>query len=130
MKKSIFFSLLLVSFLLVSLPANAITISPLHSAKASSVLQSEHSFAKVQDVPEPHKSQTIAFALALVGVLALPIGLERYYLGYKKQGIIMTVLALTGIGAIVSWIWSIIDLINILGGSLKPADGSDYTDTL
>ncbi len=78
--------------------------------------------------PEPTKSKTTTFVLLLIGVLALPIGLHRFYLGYKTEGILMLILTLTGIGAIVSWIWTIIDLIKFLDGNLKPADGSDYRD--
>ena len=74
------------------------------------------------------KRRFTAFVLALIGVLAIPIGLHRFYLGYKKTGIFMLILTLTGIGAIVSWIWTVIDLIKIMDGTLKPADGSEYID--
>jgi TM2 domain-containing membrane protein YozV len=80
--------------------------------------------------PEPTKKQSTAFILALIGVLLLPIGLHRFYLGYKSTGIIMLILTLTGIGAIITWIWTLIDLFKIINGSLKPADGSEYADTI
>ena len=129
MKTKIFTLLSVIFLVLLSQQAGAITVSPAVMPNVTITQAQSHHFSPVLQ-PIPEKSQTIAFALALVGVIVLPIGLHRYYLGYKKQGIIMTVLTLTGIGAIVSWVWSIIDLIHILTGELKPADGSDYTDLL
>ncbi len=82
---------------------------------------------KVQQQPKATKKQSTALILAAVD-LFLPIGLQRYYLGYTTIGIIMTVLTITGIGLLISWLWTLIDLIRIANGSLKPADGSDYVD--
>lgn len=77
----------------------------------------------VQD-PAPagnSKSQIIALVLAaLVGY----IGVHRFYLGYTTIGILQ-ILTLGGCG-----IWSLIDLIRIITGDLKPADGSEYNPTL
>lgn len=67
------------------------------------------------------KSQLTALLLAIfVGAL----GIHRFYLGYTTIGIIQ-LLTLGGCG-----IWSLIDLIRIITGDLKPADGSDYNPTL
>lgn len=64
------------------------------------------------------KSQIVAAILAfVVGVL----GVHRFYLGYTGIGIAQ-LLTLGGCG-----IWSLIDLIRIIIGDLKPKDGSDYT---
>jgi TM2 domain-containing membrane protein YozV len=64
------------------------------------------------------KSQIIAAVLAfVVGVL----GIHRFYLGYTGIGIAQ-LLTLGGCG-----IWSLIDLIRIIIGDLKPKDG-DYTE--
>ncbi len=79
--------------------------------------------------PKPTKKQSTALILAAVGLL-LPIGLHRFYLGYNTAGIIMLILTVTGIGALVSWVWTLIDLIKIANGTLKPADGSDYVDAV
>ncbi len=79
--------------------------------------------------PKPTKKQSTALILAAVGLL-LPIGLHRFYLGYNTAGIIMLVLTITGIGVLVSWVWTLIDLIRIANGTLKPADGSDYVDAI
>lgn len=66
------------------------------------------------------KSQLIALLIcAFVGSL----GIHRFYLGYTWQGIVQ-LLTLGGCG-----IWSLIDFIRIILGSLKPKDG-EYEKTL
>ncbi|MHA7842522.1 MAG: TM2 domain-containing protein [Winogradskyella sp.] len=66
------------------------------------------------------KSQIVALILCgLVGGL----GIHRFYLGYTWQGIVQ-LLTLGGCG-----IWSLIDLIRIITGSLQPKNGR-YTKTL
>ena len=76
----------------------------------------------VQDpAPVNNKSQIIALVLAaLVGYL----GIHRFYLGYTTIGILQ-IITLGGCG-----IWALIDLIRIITGDLKPADGSDYDPEL
>jgi TM2 domain-containing membrane protein YozV len=70
--------------------------------------------------PASGKSQLIALILAfVVGVL----GVHRFYLGYTTIGIIQ-LLTLGGCG-----VWTLIDLIRIITGDLKPKDG-DYTEKL
>ncbi|HRD80781.1 MAG TPA: TM2 domain-containing protein [Saprospiraceae bacterium] len=67
------------------------------------------------------KSQLVALILVVfVGVL----GIHRFYLGYTVIGIIQLLTA-GGCG-----IWALIDLIRIITGELKPADGSEYNPTL
>lgn len=67
------------------------------------------------------KSQLIALLLVIfVGGL----GIHRFYLGYTTIGIIQ-LLTLGGCG-----IWALIDLIRIVTGDLKPADGSNYDPEL
>lgn len=71
---------------------------------------------KAQKSDNP-KSQWVALLLCwFVGV----IGIHRFYLGYTTIGILQ-ILTLGGLG-----IWTLIDLIMIITGSLKPKDGSDY----
>lgn len=66
------------------------------------------------------KSQLIALILvALIGGL----GIHRFYLGYTWQGIVQ-LLTLGACG-----IWTLIDLIRIITGSLQPKDG-EYETTL
>ena len=78
------------------------------------------SFEKFDMKAGGEKSQLIALILvALVGGL----GIHRFYLGYTWQGIVQ-LLTLGGCG-----IWSLIDLIRIITGSLQPKDGS-YDKTL
>jgi TM2 domain-containing membrane protein YozV len=65
------------------------------------------------------KSQIVAAILCfLVGV----VGIHRFYLGYTLLGILQ-ILTLGGLG-----IWTLIDFIRILMGTLKPKDGS-YDET-
>ena len=66
------------------------------------------------------KSQLIALILVLV---VGSLGIHRFYLGYTWQGIVQ-LLTLGGCG-----IWSLIDLIRIITGDLKPKDG-EYGKTL
>lgn len=66
------------------------------------------------------KSQVVALILVL---LVGTIGIHRFYLGYTWQGIVQ-ILTLGGLG-----IWTLIDLIRIITGSLQPKDGS-YNPTL
>jgi hypothetical protein len=66
------------------------------------------------------KSQVVALLLcALIGGL----GIHRFYLGYTWQGIVQ-LLTLGGCG-----IWSLIDLIRIIMGTLKPKY-DEYETTL
>lgn len=67
------------------------------------------------------KSQVVALILVL---LVGGIGIHRFYLGYTTIGIIQ-LLTLGGCG-----IWALIDLIRIIMGTLKPADGSNYDPEL
>lgn len=70
--------------------------------------------------PASGKSQLIALILCIaVGAL----GIHRFYLGYIWQGVVQ-LLTLGGCG-----IWTLIDLIMIITGDLKPKNG-DYTETL
>jgi len=64
------------------------------------------------------KSQIVA---ALLCFFLGGIGIHRFYLGYTWQGIVQ-ILTLGGCG-----IWSLIDFIRILLGTLKPKDGEYET---
>ncbi|MDH5399625.1 MAG: TM2 domain-containing protein [Cyclobacteriaceae bacterium] len=70
---------------------------------------------------EGSKSQLVALLLAIfVGAM----GIHRFYLGYTTIGILQLI-TLGGCG-----IWSLVDLIRIITGDLKPADGSEYDPEL
>lgn len=65
------------------------------------------------------KSQIVAALLCwIVGTF----GIHRFYLGYTWQGIVQ-ILTFGGLG-----IWTLIDLVRILMGTLKPKDG-EYDKT-
>ena len=103
------------------------------------------------EVTVGNKSKVVA---ALLAFFLGTTGAHRYYLGYKKQGIIQTCGLVSFIlgwviyvpamisenvasllfalifliyGGITS-IWAFVDFIRILTGGLKPEDGSDYTE--
>lgn len=66
------------------------------------------------------KDQVVALLLCIfVGTL----GIHRFYLGYTWQGIVQ-LLTLGGLG-----VWTLIDLIRIITGDLKPKNG-EYGKTL
>jgi TM2 domain-containing membrane protein YozV len=65
--------------------------------------------------PQGEKSQIVALIICwLIGVL----GIHRFYLGYTWQGVVQLI-TLGGCG-----IWTLIDLIRIITGDLKPKDGN------
>lgn len=101
--------------------AAAPTRAEIKEAKAT--IKALHKAAKKNQAAAPlaeGKSQGVALLLViLVGVL----GIHRFYLGYTGVGIAQ-LLTLGGCG-----IWSLIDLIRIITGDLKPK-GGDYAKKL
>ena len=65
------------------------------------------------------KSKTVEIVLS---ILLGELGVDRFYLGYTGLGIVKLITC-GGFG-----IWWLIDLIMIITGKLKPADGSDYQE--
>ena len=61
---------------------------------------------------------------ALLAFFLGVFGVHDFYLGYNKNGIIKLVCTLTGIGALITSVWAIIDLVKILTGSKLDADGN------
>ena len=78
-------------------------------------------FLKVKAYTPKPKSQLVALLLCFFGG---GLGLHRFYLGYTMIGILQLLTA-GGFG-----IWALIDLIRIITGDLKPADGSEYDPKL
>jgi TM2 domain-containing membrane protein YozV len=83
--------------------------------------------------PGDGKSQIIALILF---VLFGAIGIHRFYLGHTKSGLLMLLLSFTLILPVINiftglglFIWWVLDLIKLVTGDLKPADG-EYTETL
>ncbi|MBQ8848071.1 MAG: TM2 domain-containing protein [Candidatus Gastranaerophilales bacterium] len=55
------------------------------------------------------------------------LGAHRFYTGHTGTGIVMAILTITGIGAVVTGIWAIVDLIFIALDNFKTADGRIIT---
>ncbi len=77
---------------------------------------------------ESERNMYIAAALAF---FLGSIGIHDFYLGYTKRGIIKVVLtvalAIIVIGPAISSIWSLVDFIKILSGSMTDSDGKKLT---
>lgn len=58
----------------------------------------------------------------LLSIFTGGLGIDRFYLGYTGSGV-AKLLTAGGLG-----IWSLIDLIMICTGSLRPADGSPWEE--
>lgn len=52
------------------------------------------------------------------------LGIHDFYLGYRKNGFIKLICSITGIGIILTEIWAIIDLVQIVTGNKKDIDGN------
>jgi len=140
MKKPIFVVFLFLLFFSNMQIANAAVAMKSHSERAenfenkqkatNNATPSIHKISKKTE--EKGKSQVVALVLAIiVGTL----GVHRFYLGYTGRGILMLLLStvgslLFGLGAIVSFVLAIIDIIKIATGELGPADGSEYTQKM
>jgi TM2 domain-containing membrane protein YozV len=78
--------------------------------------------AQMMVMESPPKQMLVGILLALfVGTL----GIHNFYLGHTGRGIaqlLITVLTF-GIGALITWPWSLIELIMMATGSLHDADG-------
>jgi TM2 domain-containing membrane protein YozV len=78
--------------------------------------------AQMMVMESPPKQLLVGILLALfVGTL----GIHNFYLGHTGRGIaqlLITVLTF-GIGALITWPWSLIELIMMATGNLNDADG-------
>jgi TM2 domain-containing membrane protein YozV len=73
----------------------------------------------------PPKSK---IAAALLAFFLGCLGIHNFYLGYTGRGVAQLLITLLGscafgIGAIITWIWSFIEFILILTGSLRDKFG-------
>ncbi|MGX4645574.1 TM2 domain-containing protein [Holzapfeliella sp. JNUCC 80] len=75
-------------------------------------LTTEEQILVNSEVEKNSKNIVVAYLLCLFfGVL----GIHRYYLGKKGSAILMTVLAITVVGSVVSAVWAFVDLFLIPG---------------
>lgn len=77
--------------------------------------------AKAQSNPNLPATKTKLTAI-LLAIFTGGFGVDRFYLGYTGLGVVKLLTA-GGFG-----IWSLIDLIRICTGSLRPADGSPWQE--
>jgi len=98
---------------------NQLAAAPAKTAKQAQKANADQSTTLPKSKPLGEKNQLVALILcALVGTL----GIHRFYLGYTVIGIVQ-LLTLGGCG-----IWTLIDLIMIITGDLKPKNG-EYDKT-
>ena len=80
--------------------------------------------APYQPAPAPmaagveQKSKIVA---GVLGILLGSLGIHNFYLGHTGKGVAQLLISLLtcGYGAIVSWIWALVESISILTGSTK-----------
>lgn len=63
------------------------------------------------------------FVCLLLLIFAGMLGIHKFYVGRISGGVVMLVLSITVIGAIVSFVLWIIDLIQLVSGNFKDAEG-------
>ena len=56
-------------------------------------------------------------------VFAGMLGIHKFYVGRTSEGVVMLILSLTLIGSIASFVLWIIDLIQLVSGDFKDAEG-------
>ncbi|MDT9600025.1 TM2 domain-containing protein [Sphingosinicella rhizophila] len=72
--------------------------------------------------PESSSSDRNKYIAALLAFFLGVFGLHRFYLGRTASGIVMLVLTFTIIGVLLSWPWSMIDMVRYLGMSNREFD--------
>ena len=75
----------------------------------------------------PRKSKMVA---ALLAFFLGGLGVHRFYLGHTTMGVVMLLVTIVGtmlccVGALVMSVWAIIDMVLILTGQMKDANGQD-----
>lgn len=124
MKLKLFFAIISM-FVFASSPVYASfpvekSTTAISATSTNSVIKKEKEVLTSPAVASGEKSQLVA--LLLCWALGI-IGIHRFYLGYTWQGIVQ-IFTLGGLG-----IWTLIDFVRILLGTLKPKNG-EYDKTL
>lgn len=77
------------------------------------------------DIPEGRRSKIVA---ALLAFFLGSLGIHNFYLGYTSKGTTQLLLTIIGwiiiVGPIISGIWSLIEFVQILTGSINDAQGN------
>lgn len=76
---------------------------------------------------EVQESKCNMYIAAILAFFLGVIGIHDFYLGYTKSGIVKIILTITGIGAVASEIWAIVDFVNILIGNKTDSNGNPLT---
>jgi hypothetical protein len=72
---------------------------------------------------DPDESERLVLPAFLLAFFLGVFGLHRFYVGKVGTGVVMALLSLTGVGLIVTGIWYLIDMILIVVGSFRDAEG-------
>ncbi len=119
MKLKHFIAILTIAFFGLTPAFASFPVERVAAEQTTTVIEDDSKDAFAAPAASDGKSQIVALLLCwLVGI----IGIHRFYLGYTWQGIVQ-ILTLGGLG-----IWTLIDLVRIIIGTLKPKDG-EYDKT-
>ena len=114
-----FFSAVCTLLLYNFLPYFMLALCALCPFERLTLIPEEDEDAAPQPYAAPRKSKTTAL---LLSIFTGGLGIDRFYLGYTLLGV-AKLLTLGGLG-----VWTIVDLVLLCAGILRPADGSEWTD--
>ncbi|WP_404339273.1 TM2 domain-containing protein [Sphingomonas sp. MMS12-HWE2-04] len=71
----------------------------------------------VTTAPQVPTSDRNKYVAALLAFFFGVLGIHRFYLGRNGSGVVMLVLTITVVGMLVTWLWSMIDMVRYLAMS-------------